>query len=608
MEIITPIVLFLKAKLPATIFSFIFGRAANSIIDKVQPTFHTHFAVILNKSIKEYEAKSSKKFRKKYKFYKDRIVDNEFKKIRPYFAPHKPDVETILRLSTQSSKVITPLREEVTMFLDILWKNISLDEDIKKLEVEAFEKQANYEALAEKAQDKTPMLEIFFTEDIQKCFNNINNFNLTTAIEDLNQIEGRIKEVSENSDKVKAELYYTKAVCYQALGKETDAWENFIAAYKNNNKELKYLQKACISYFYLKNEKYKDLKTEIYSKDEFNEAYWAVKVFENDNPIAFIENDVTKHVLKKNYFQRLIFNYYAFRKTHNITLIVDILVKHNNDYLNKRLPENLKHENLAYWIYILNITHSKAVQYLPHSRMQRNTDLDYLFNLSSLISNTVSDKSELGYAKSYKRISFIHHWLECEIYPQTDSLQKLKLFYKNYDPYYFDAIQMARVLLYNYEVEEALKTLESFSGKESLEILSYKAFFQMCLYNGDASYIIEYINKVEIINSLNLEPFVHSLIFLLKRNLFAIDDDFLDKYLIDSEDYKSLLQLTINSFDEKTTISISNINDTSKLLHLQNKELKHIIAKLYKENGFEKGNKLALVRNTRHQTKTSAVN
>jgi predicted metalloendopeptidase len=66
-------------------------------------------------------------------------------------------------------------------------------------------------------------------------------------------------------------LQYVKGLCYESNGNRNDSYECFINAYNLNSTHQQYQEKACISYYLLKDKTYKELLSKIESWGSFNE-------------------------------------------------------------------------------------------------------------------------------------------------------------------------------------------------------------------------------------------------------------------------------------------------------------------------------------------------
>ena len=121
----------------------------------------------------------------------------------------------------------------------------------------------------------------------------IQEFKPQSALSILDKFEKYISNNPENiTTSIKANIMYLKSLCYEALGKSNESHEYLVKAYNEIPSNLRYLEKACSSYFINNNNKYKELLDTLEKTDQYNPRLWIIKTLESDNVINYILNEV----------------------------------------------------------------------------------------------------------------------------------------------------------------------------------------------------------------------------------------------------------------------------------------------------------------------------
>ncbi|OFX87846.1 MAG: hypothetical protein A2W99_16150 [Bacteroidetes bacterium GWF2_33_16] len=534
----------------------------NKGLDKIfenKESFSKRLYKVISESIDEYEKKFPKDdVNGKFAFYKSEILIEEFLKYRLF--AHKGYELSINKIQIALEKnpnIIKPTREELEHFFEIFDVKVKNEDKLKELEMKTFHKEEIFN-IYEKVEKILNLLETHFVEVVglleeeykevlNSCLSEIKKLKLTTALKRLEEVEIRIeknqKHVSKN---LISSLVYFKALCYESLGKSNEAYEFFIKAYNISDIQSQYIEKACISYYSLKNEKYLELKEQIEVTDEFNAICWAINALESDDIIDYITNKVPKNVLDKNNFKRLVFNNnLKLRKSHNLHLIDSLDV----NKLSKEIPEMINYDNLHHWIFVLNIT---SIVYLStceipfFGNLKKEENTIYFLDLSRILANSIIN-SELG--ETYYGIVFFFYWLESEIDCKPDTIDNLKKTYnKLKEPDSFKTMLIANSVQKRVSPETAIKIIEEFKGELDESLISLKTYCKLDDTLTDNS-VLEYFKFIDKIDNLNIINVCSYLIPVIQKNIVSKEQliEIINKIEFAKQIFKELIVLIIDS-------------------------------------------------------------
>ena len=345
------------------IASYGFNKGLEKIFED-QEDFVQHLFEIINKAIEKYQERYPATDKGgKFAFYKSQIIIEEFLKYRIFASSgYSFDVSNIQIALKQNPNIIIPKDDDVKKFTSIFDELVREDSVLRKLEAEAFYKEEIFEIrpilnrlesrLDSFSIDGLGKLEGEFRAEIETFKKDLMNLKARTALENLESLEKRIQENStEVSSNIWANLYHLKASCLELTGKIKDAWQYHIRAYKKLPSNIRYLDRACFSYFNLKDEKYKDLLQVLIEEDEYNPVLWAIQTYQSKDVLDFLENNVPKIAKENPRFKRLVFNHFLGKPTFDIVELLRVL---EFDKLFIDLPEKINNENFYYTVSLLN--------------------------------------------------------------------------------------------------------------------------------------------------------------------------------------------------------------------------------------------------------------
>lgn len=574
-----------------------FHKFLDKVFDKKE-TFINHLSKIILQSIDDYQKKfPSEDKDEKFAFFKSQIILDEFLKFRLFekkgYIINQSKIQSALEKNTN---IIRPTPEQLDKFFEIFDQNIKGDTKLKSLEIEQFHKEKIFE-IFDKAEEILSLLRLHLTEsrglleevyfeEINDCYSDLKLLKPISALKKLIQLEEKIKKNSRiTSESLKANLSYLKGLCLEMTCESNSSYESFIQAYKLFSQNLTYKSRACISYYFLNDPKYKLLKKDIESLDEYEEICWVINTIESEDILGYLDKTVPKNVLLKNRFKRLVLNNnLKTNKVDNLILFEKLEVQK----IPKELPELIDYDNLHHWIFMLNVTSITFFQKVAITYwgfLKRNETSMFFLQLSKVLTNSII-QSELE--KSYYNIVFIYYWLESELEKNSSTVSHLQDSYSQLlvkDSFrtvlYMNAIQK------HLGFEKALEVLRTYKGPLDENILSIKSFCAFNL-NGSIESFFEYFEYIQEIHENNIQNICS---FLMPISRFDSETTNKLNYLIESkvfstEAYLTLLRLLINTFsDSKTEIKVEEINQL-KANFINESRLSIFIGILFFENNY----------------------
>ena len=254
-----------------SIASYGFNKGLEKIFED-QEDFIQHLFKIINKTIEIYQKRYPTADKEgKFAFYKSQIIIEELLKYRIFASKgYRFDASNIQMAIKQNPNIIPPNGDEFDKFKSIFDELVKEDILLRKLEVEAFYKEEIFEikSILERLEsnlDSTSMevlgrLEAEYKAEIEDLNEDLEKLKAKTALRKLEKIEERIQNSSTIiSSNIWANLYHLKASCLELIGQSKVAYQFHIKAYKKIPGNVKYLDRACFSYYGLKDKKYEDL-------------------------------------------------------------------------------------------------------------------------------------------------------------------------------------------------------------------------------------------------------------------------------------------------------------------------------------------------------------
>lgn len=490
----------------------------NKGLDKIfknQEDFNLRLAKVIDKTICEYEKKYPKDdLLGKFSFYKSEIIIEEFLKFRLFekegYSINENNIQNALE---RNPNIIRPKPEELESFFSIFDDKLQNDDKLKELEIEKFHKEKIYQ-IYDKVESILTLLKTHFVEviglleeeyraEINDCLIDIKSLKPQTALKKIQGIETRIDSNSKHiSEKLKANLFFLKGICSESIGNTSDSQHSFIKAFKLCPENYGYLERACITYFSLKDVKYQELKTIIEQQDDFNPICWVINVLEQTDHLTFILEKVPSIVKENHRFKRLVFNNLANNYSLDKIKLLDTL---ELDKISMELPESIDYDNIHHWVFILN---SVSIKYLKnreisfYGQQKKDEASMYFLQLLRILTQFIIN-SELD--KNYNVIVFMCFWLESEIDINTETITKLTIAY--------DSLKVKdsfRILLFANSLQkhvgdkDAIDIINNYEGELDENLISLKTFCNLKHSEYDDSYK-EYFSIIKEIDCHNIQ-------------------------------------------------------------------------------------------------------
>lgn len=573
----------------------------NKLFDKVfdnKESFSNYLYNIISDTIDDYQKKfPTQDLEGKFSFYKSQIIIEELLKYRLFgkkgYIINESHIQAALEKNTNIQK---PTSDELEEFFEIFDGKIKNDEKLKQIEIEEFHKEKIFE-IFDKVEEilsflkinlvEVPgLLEAEYFEEVNECFLDIKTLKPKNALKRLANLETRIEKNSKYiSDNLRGNLFFIKGICLEITGNTTGAYEHFIQAYKLCPQNSNYLNRACIAYFYLKDNRYKELKSTIELKEAYDTICWAIGTFESQDILEYLQNDVPQNVLDKHRFKRLILNFNLKENKVNNILLLDKLEVNK---IQKDLPDLVDYDNIFHWIFILNATsitffHNSGTPYLGN--LKRDETSVFFLQLSRVLTNAII-KSELD--SSFNTIVFLYYWLESELEPTPKTIALLQDAYSNLKVKdSFNTVLFANAIQKHVGFNQALTIINSYTGELDEYLISLKTFCTLNL-NEDSDVFIEYFTSIKEVNSFNIQNICS---FLIPKSFFdkVIMENILeliDQKNIQNKSYERLLKILVLTYSvEKSEIKLEEIDSLRVDLTDEN-QMYFFVSLIYFENKY----------------------
>jgi hypothetical protein len=575
----------------------------NKGLDKIfreQKDFVQRLQEIIYATIETYEKKYPvKDYEGKYAFYKSEILITELMKCRIFTSSDYSINESNIQIALkQNSRIILPSIHDIEEFTSIFDEIAKGDLILKKFEIEAFYKEEIFRirpaldrlqnSLDSFSIESLSTLENEYKAEIENFKTDLENLRARTALKNLESLEKRVENNSSPiSQNILGSMYHLKAACLELTGQIKEAWLCHIKAYNKTPSNIQYLDRACFSYFNLKDEKYKDLLLTLEREDEYNPVLWAVRTFQSTNVLDFIGSHVPKIVIENPRFKRLVFNRYLKDTDFDIVELLKVL---EFEKLFNDLPEEIDNDNFYYAVLIMN-----AVSLLffrnnkvPFSGFIKRNDesLRYL-NLSKLIANAIIN-GELD--ENLYVIVFYSYWIESEIDCKKDTILNLERTYlKLNNKEAFRAVLYATAMFKHKELDKTISFLNSYDGEYDENFYSFKSYVEISHLNSPKA-VFQYLSGLEIVDSNNIQNVCNFVMAVVSNNM-APDKEVertIGQLKFESESYKGLLFMLFETLSkEKGKISLDKIEALRCTLNTD-KSVSFYISQILYENGFFK--------------------
>jgi len=582
------------------ITSEISSYAFSKLLDKAfenKEEFETELYKTISTALIEFEHQNPILQEKgKFAFYDSQIIVDELLKFRLFGENgYSIDEKQIQAAIEKNPNIIKPTKEQLETFLRIFDETVNNNERLKKLEINENYKEKIFtidntinkvfNLLELHLIETVGLLEDEYKEEINECYNEIEVLKFNSALERLKKIENRVESNSIHvSNKLKASIQFNIALCQETMGNNTESYQCFIKAYKLSPQNSQYLNRACISYYSLKDKKYIALKQSIEENEDYNTYCWAINTFESPDILMYLIESVPPAVLENHQFRRLIFNHnQLFQKVNQLELL-KLLLPENIKY---ELPDFITYNNFHHWLFILytlSFQFFTKFEIVFHGNDTNKIDFEPFFSLSKILSDAIIN-GELN--KSYYRVIFIKYWLEIEHNIQINTIDKLCETYEQLpEKDSFITLLYANSIQKHIGTKEAFEIIEKYQGEKDVALLSLKTYCQ--LLNPQIPFSLsDFFNSIERNDEFNIQHLCNSIVSILKYKTFDIVEfnDNIDRFEYIDSVYKELIKALGYSIKGNGTIPIEQINYIKESFKNE-PELNFYIAILFFENKY----------------------
>lgn len=571
--------------------------------------YSNRLAQVIYKTVDEYKKQFDSNLENgKIPFYHSQIL---FEKLSSHILLKTKYESEIISIFDKNQSVQKPTENELNVFFKLFVSNIKNDKELKKLHLEE-----NYQNEIFKISDalniiehKLDQLALNTSRDLQEikqiCLDRdledewrtqlrtyetlLLDFKPKTALILVEKLEVRILEKTEvNNHIIQSKIEFLKGLCFeQIFEKKQNSYNCFIKSHELNPTYALYKEKACVTYFMVKDyEKAKTLFDEILKKDSQNIFANVVKLLLNlsdfENTLSCIPEPVRQNID----FRRIL--YVNLRGTANFEKVVktfpDIILINSDLQLLENNYSNFKRNTYITELVINKFLKNFRIEF-GETRDENPLIKESFEILNSFINNF--DKTEI--ADTIVIIKFFNTYLKYLLYRELSDALLLKQIYDSL-PLPVDrttSLITANVIQQSGNIQGALEFLNNLPIEDS-NILNLKLY---CAGKIDNKQLyVEFANKkIEICENVSVEELIIFLNILRNLSFWEKLSDLnignLKRKVFEKKIYFEFLEIYIelssNRSDEEF---LSRINEIKDELIQENPNLQSYVQEAYFAN------------------------
>ncbi|HHC78382.1 MAG TPA: hypothetical protein ENK46_00760 [Flavobacteriia bacterium] len=397
-----------------------------------------------------------------------------------------------------------------------------------------------------------------YKEQLKNIEGLINLFKPRTALQLLEELENRIKDISFNNDIISSKILFLKALCKRELidFSVSSTAEEFIKAYQLNKKDEKIKARACIEYLNVGDKKKSlNLADELLEKDEFDKNAWYVKFFCSEDFVRTLAS-IPENVLRGYNFQHNIIYFLVQRnKLEYLEGLAELGLELNIE-INKY--QTLTFESKQAWIIAIDLLINKIFNDFP---IRYISGENYVFEDNPLVKdgivllekfiNQLKDSEINDSIKHQKLFYFYFKYFELK---ESEDLKNLESVYNDLtDSNWFYTFTFCQALNYSKNFGKSLKVIDEYEKKNEIIISEFYLFKGTTLFlaneNDKISNVFDnYLDSVDIINEKVGFNILNAFFNVFKRILTKEEFDTYVKKVISKKfinnDFKSLFEVT----------------------------------------------------------------
>lgn len=412
---------------------------------------------------------------------------------------------------------------------------------------------------------------------MQKC---LDDFKPYTALEQIEELEIRIREANKMNDLIESKILFLRARCLNEIKNTSEHLELFIKAYKldPNDENLKKI--ALISYFKLDNpKKALELADEVISKSEFDFNSWAVKTILSDDINFFLNKKVPNNVKENQLFKNiLIFNILS----NNKKLSIDKIEKdYNLKFIPSLNPKFLNHKNKFEWNINISILLNKILQknrliYIIGNNFIYDIENPNISHLLKFLKIYIEKLDNTELKKNINIEKFYYNYFKYIISPDTYYLAEIKKPYKIlWESNSIFTIFYCQILNHLKKYKKSLKEINrSLSQSEDNKdiLLHFKISVLTKLSKSKKTFksLVKYIKLYPIIDQERFYNISHIIFSTVINDLKPKQSKELHKYLINLNTEDKNLTKLISQFSKTYILKekYEGINDELKSISI----------------------------------------
>ena len=554
---------------------YLIQKGIKKILENDQE-FENKLESVIDKTILEYSRQYPElDLNGKHSFYKSQIIIDELLKYR--IMSGDLDEDRIIEIIRLDKKVYPTDKKKVDKFIELFIKNIELDNDLRKLEINATYKEEIFKIgpqlknleneVGKIINEHNPELYGEWHRQLEVYNDSIENFRPQTALHLIEELETALQKsnVSKN-DKLLAYLFFRKAQCYELMNNGQEMFKNYINAYNRNPDDDLFKSKAALSYFKL-NEIPQALIIcdDLLKFDKFNIFVWFIKlattkIEELDNTMAIIPSVVREDID----FKRLIFFYFFGNKpteqifnlflTNSLFPIIDYDLE----------LDEMTYKNHKKYIFYFHFTFSQIFNspFVDFTSLQdkENPAIKFINKLSKKILSRIED-SEIK--DNYSIVNFVYYYSSFVLNKSKESVTEMIKFlpHLNSENSFFEIVVANCLQLIN-EIPKAIEIMDA-SKFNDCEIYFLKAFCYLKLNNVE-KFIkthYEYTDRIEEINKIHLSrilPFLYKLSYPEIRTYIDVQR-LVNNKKFSNPKYKEFIETFCSAINPKDRDAIINL-------------------------------------------------
>tara|TARA_R110002096_G_scaffold422429_2_gene628877 strand:- start:2697 stop:4643 length:1947 start_codon:yes stop_codon:yes gene_type:complete len=413
-----------------------------STVFKVNEEFHEELRIVIENTVEECFNENLKEIKNSSGNFKFFASQNAVEALLRYRIFKDFDIKKMKMELLKNKNIIQPTDEEINTFLQKFDKHLSESKNLRLLELEM-----DYKEEVFKISDKvdtiqesidvlsgnSPQLIQLLKERLDNIKELIFKFKPKSALEEISRIEKKVEQESIEDVYIKGKIQFQKAMCFRLLGKDDDMNRAFIASFNINNSNLRYTERAAISYAEMGDlNKAKELCDLVFKQEPMNPICWFVLTEHINEGEEIIYEKIPKSIIENDLFiLHRVGKVMIKREVGWFEWALAIMEKNLEDI---ELPQVIDYSNLSYWSQIIDLLFNRyirnnLIQYslMVDKQAAYNPDLQIIFKISevfreSLKSSEVEDR--------YENITFLNLDSKYLLDPTSENAIELYSFYK----------------------------------------------------------------------------------------------------------------------------------------------------------------------------------